>query len=107
MKKIILLAIMAVLFISCNSNVDLDVKDNYTFTTTYTINCYPNIIGYPRTTIIVTTKNGITENDAKLVAASLTNATSEKSGVFKFTSTWECIYILTKNYVDPGDRVVN
>ena len=107
-----LLAVMAVLLmVSCNSNGDISLsgKDNYTFTTTLTVTCSPNITGYPQTTTSVTTQNDITEDQAKTVAAQLTTSTTSTSGGYKITSTMKCVYVLTKNYVAPtgGARVVN
>jgi hypothetical protein len=110
MKKVILLAVMALfVMISCNSEgeIALDGKDNYTFTTTLTMTCSPTIKGYPQTTTSVTTQKGITEAQAKSAAESLTNTTTTTSGGYRFTSTWKCVYVLTKNYVAPtGARVV-
>lgn len=110
MKKMILLAVMAVfVMMSCNSNgeIALDGKDDYTFTTTLTMTCSPNITGYPQTSTSVSTKTGITVAQAKAAAASLNNTTTTTSGGYKFTSTWKCVYVLTKDYVPPaGERVV-
>ncbi len=109
MKKVFLLAVMAVLFLSaCNSEgeVSLDGKDNYTFTTTIKVTCSPNLPGYPQTTTSVTTQNGITEAQAKEVAKQLTSTTKTTSGGYTITSTMTCVYVLTKNYVAPtGTRI--
>jgi len=111
MKKIILLAVMAIFIMSsCNSNGELSLTDDYTFTTTLKVTCSPNISGYPQTTTAVTTQKGITEAQAKQAAASLTSTSTVTTGGYRITSTMTCVYVLTKNYVAPatstGERVV-
>jgi hypothetical protein len=107
MKKLILLAVMAVLFIACSSD-DVSSNADYTFTTTLTVTCSPNIQGYPQTTTAVTQQKGITAEQAKKVAEGLTTTNTATTGGYTITSKMTCVYVLTKNYVAPtGARVVN
>jgi len=102
MKRIVLLAVMAMfVLVSCSTNDDVTLKDNYTFTTTLTTTCSPSISGYPQTTTSVTTQNGITAAQAKSAAESLTTTSTTTTGGYKITTTMKCVYILTKNYVAP------
>lgn len=106
MKKLILLAVMAMLFIACSSD-DVSSNADYTFTTTLTVTCSPSIQGYPQTTTAVTEQKGITADQAKKVAAGLTTTSTATTGGYTITSKMTCVYVLTKNYVAPtGARVV-
>jgi len=107
-----LLVLFLFILSSCNSNHDDNIssekKDSYTFTTTLTQTCSPNLTGYPNTTHSVTKMDGITESEAKAAAEKLTMSSKSYSGKYTFTSTWTCEYILTSKYVAPtGSYVLN
>jgi len=101
MKKVFFLSIFTMLlFISCNSSGDISLsgKDDYTFVTTITTSCSPNIQGYPQVTKSVTYQSGITEAQAKTVATTLTSTTTATTGGYTITQKMVTTYILTKNY---------
>ena len=99
MKKVLLLAIMALLFIGCSSNDD--VLNDYTFTTTVIVSCSPSLPGYPQTTTAVTQQKGITADQAKKAAEALTTTSTANTGGYTVTSKMTCVYVLTKDYVAP------
>ena len=105
MKKVLVVfAVMAIFLMnSCNSDgeISLSGKDNYTFTTTLTVTCSPNVAGYPQKTVSVTEQRGITSSQAREAAKALTSTSTTKSGGYTITSTMTCVYVLTKDYRAP------
>jgi hypothetical protein len=99
-KQKIILALIAFVFAACTLNGDLDYekKDSYTFTTTLTVTCSPNIAGYPQVTKSVTKYDNITETQARETAAKLTTKSETTSMGYRITSTMTCVYVLTKDY---------
>ena len=105
MKKVLLLAVMAMFFISCDTSNPPETAD-YTFVTILTVSSIPSIQGYPKITKTVSEQKGITLDQAKDVAKSLTTTSKVVSGGYTITSTMVTTYVLSSQYVDEHGAII-
>jgi hypothetical protein len=106
MKKVLLLAVMAMFFISCDTSNPPATYD-YTFITTTTITSNPYSSEYPQVTKYVFEQKGITLSQAQEIAKKMNGTSTINTGKYLLTSTMFTTYILSFKYIpETGSLVV-
>lgn len=106
MKRLFLLLSIALLMVACSSDDGPETND-YTFVSTLTTSISPSMAGYPQTVTSVTEQKGITEAQAKEVAAKMTYSSTATSGGYRVTTSMVTKYMLSSKYnAGTGARIV-
>lgn len=91
MKKLSVLFIAVILFaIGCSK--DGSSESCYVFDTKIVTTVSPNLAGYPQTTTTTTEKCGLTPDEAKSFAQSLTSTSHSTASGHSITVTQTCTY---------------
>ena len=88
MKKLLLILIVSLSFVACSKNDEAC----YVFNTTTVTSVYPSMAGYPQTANSTSESCGLTHDDAKQVATTLTSTTTSTQGSIRVTITQTCTY---------------